>query len=197
MDKKTEILDFIKAMSDVDRLRIIGVLAQRRANKSEIAGRLQLPLRDAVNHLAFLEYVGIVSLKDNLYALESEKLEELARSQFGSERPAYVPAPDLDAKSRKVLVTFLEADGSIRQLPSDRRKMDVILHYLVSAFTPSVDYTEKEVNAILRRFHVDVSGLRRDLIDSGLMARESDGSRYWRPSPPTPLPDAGEGGAKP
>jgi len=28
---------------------------------------------------------------------------------------------------------------------------------------------------------VDVSGLRRDLIDSGLMARESNGSRYWRP----------------
>jgi hypothetical protein len=43
-----------------------------------------------------------------------------------------------------------------------------------------VDYTEKEVNTILRRFHVDVSGLRRDLIDSGLMARASNGSRYWR-----------------
>ena len=42
------------------------------------------------------------------------------------------------------------------------------------------NYTEKEVNTILRRFHLDVVGLRRGLIDSGLMARESNGSRYWR-----------------
>ena len=42
-------------------------------------------------------------------------------------------------------------------------------------------YTEKEVNLILARFHEDTSGLRRNLVDAGLLARERDGSRYWRP----------------
>jgi hypothetical protein len=42
-------------------------------------------------------------------------------------------------------------------------------------------YTEKEVNMILARFHEDTPGLRRDLVDAGLLARERDGSRYWRP----------------
>jgi hypothetical protein len=36
------------------------------------------------------------------------------------------------------------------------------------------------VNQILRRFHEDTSGLRRDLVDANLLARISDGSRYWR-----------------
>jgi hypothetical protein len=57
----------------------------------------------------------------------------------------------------------------------------VLLDYLIQAFTPGVDYTEKEVNLIIRRFNVDVAGLRRDLIDAGLLQRERDGSRYWRP----------------
>jgi hypothetical protein len=79
-----------------------------------------------------------------------------------------------------VLVSCLEPDGTIKRLPSQPSQLKVILNYLVQAFTPNVDYTEKEVNTIIRRFHVDVSGLRRDLVDAGLMDRERDGSRYWR-----------------
>ncbi len=182
MNDSHELLDFVKAMADVDRLRIIGVLAKRRANRSEIAGRLNMPLRDVVDHLAFLEHVGVISLKDNLYELNIDKLENLARTQLREEKPAYIPTPDLDEKSRKVLVSCLNPDGTIENLPPQPGKLRVILDYLVQAFTPGVNYTEKEVNTIIRRFHVDVSGLRRDLVDAGLLDRERDGSRYWRPS---------------
>jgi hypothetical protein len=127
--------------------------------------------------------VGAVRETDGTYALAEEGVEALAKNQFARPREVYVPAPHLDAKARKVLVTFLNADGSIRQIPTQPEKLKVILDYLVAAFTPGVDYTEKEVNTIIRRFNVDTSGLRRDLIDSGLMARESNGSRYWRPQP--------------
>jgi hypothetical protein len=46
-----------------------------------------------------------------------------------------------------------------------------------------VTYTEKEVNLILKRFNADVSGLRRDLVDAGMLKRERDGSKYWREVP--------------
>jgi hypothetical protein len=182
MNDSHEMLDFVKAMADADRLRIIGVLAKRRANQSEIAGRLNMPLRDAVNHLAFLEHVGVISLKDNLYELNTDKVEGLARSQLCEEKEKYIPAPELDEKSRKTLVSYLEPDGTIKRLPSQPSKLKVILDYIVQTFSPGANYTEKEVNTIIRRFHVDVSGLRRDLVDAGLLARERDGSRYWRPS---------------
>jgi hypothetical protein len=180
MRDSNQLLDFVKAMADVDRLRIIGILAMERAGQSEIADRLNMPLRDAVNHLAFLEHVGVVTLKNSLYGLNTAKLENLAREQLREERPEYIPAPDLDEKSRRVLASCLNPDGTIKQLPPQPGKLKVILAYLIQAFTPGLDYTEKEVNIILRRFHVDVSGLRRDLVDAGLLARERDGSRYWR-----------------
>jgi hypothetical protein len=181
MKNSHELLDFVKAMADVDRLRIIGILAKERASQSEIAGHLNMPLRDVVNHLAFLEHVGIVILKTNSYELNTDKLENLARNQLQEEKPEYVPTPDLDKRSRKVLASCLNPDGTIKQLPPQLGKLKVILEYLIQAFTPGLDYTEKEVNTIIRRFHLDVSGLRRDLVDAGLLDRERDGSRYWRP----------------
>ena len=183
MNEENEMLDFVKAMSDTDRLRIIGLLAQSSANRDQIVARLKLPLREVVNHLAFLEHVGAVAQTDSVYELKSRDLEKLARSQLAKERPVYVPSPDVDKKTRKVLVAYLNPDGSIKQLPSQPGKIRVILDYLVQAFTPGADYTEKEVNTILKRFHNDTSGLRRDLIDARLLSRESDGSRYWRTYP--------------
>ena len=181
MKNSHELLDFVKAMADVDRLRIIGILARERSSQSAIVGHLNMPLRDVVNHLAFLEHVGIVKLQDKVYELNTEKLENLARNQFQVEKPEYIPAPELDRKSRKVLASFLNPDGTIKQLPPQPGKLKVILDYLIQAFSPGRDYTEKEVNTIIRRFHLDVSGLRRDLVDAGLLDRERDGSRYWRP----------------
>ena len=58
MNDSHEFLDFVKAMADVDRLRIIGVLARRSAKNAEIAEDLNMPLRDVVDHLVFLEHVG-------------------------------------------------------------------------------------------------------------------------------------------
>lgn len=180
MGTKPEMLDFLKAMSDADRLRIIGLLTQRRASRADIVEKLNLPLRDVVDHLAFLEFVGVLTQKEDMYELNDGKLATLARDNFEKERPVYVPAPELDDKSKKILKAYLNADGSIRQVPNQPAKLQVILNYLAQAFTPDTNYTEKEVNQILRRFHEDTAALRRYLVDSEIMARESDGSRYWR-----------------
>ena len=55
----------------------------------------------------------------------------------------------------------------------------MMLDYLMTAFAAEGIYTEKEVNAIIRNYHEDTAGLRRDLVDAGLLGRERDGSRYW------------------
>jgi hypothetical protein len=180
MNTNPEMLDILKALSDADRLRIVGLLTQRRASRADIVEKLKLPLREVVDHIAFLEQVGVVSKKGEQYELNEKKLATLARDNFADERPSYVPAPDLDSASKKVLKGYLNADGSIRQIPNQPGKLKVVLNYLVQAFALSTNYTEKEVNQILRRFHEDTAGLRRDLVDAKMLSRESDGSRYWR-----------------
>ena len=180
MNTNPEMLDFLKAMSDADRLRIIGLLTQRPASRADIVTKLNLPLRDIVDHLAFLEFVGVLSRKDDIYQLNESKLSTLARDNFAKERPSYVPAPELDNNSKKVLKAYLNTDGSIRQIPNQPAKLKVILNYLIQAFPPDTNYIEKEVNQILRRFHEDTAGLRRDLVNAKMLDRISDGSRYWR-----------------
>jgi len=184
MEDNNEMLDFVKALAHADRLKIVGILAQKPACVAEIAESLSLPTRQVFNHLAFLEHVGLVHKKDELYELNTDGLETLSRRQFEGKRMAYNPDLDLEKDRQKILATFLNADGTIRQVPNSRTlavKFRVVLEYIQAAFEPGMVYTEKEVKTILRRFNEDVSGLRRDLIDVGMLSRERDGSKYWRP----------------
>ncbi len=174
------VLDFVKAVSDADRLRIIGELTRADASPSQLADRLGMPFREAFNHLAMLEFVGVVHQTGDTFSLDQAALEKLSKEQFAGQRANYSADPASDDTTRKVLSAYLNADGSLKQLPAQPSKQRVILEYLLPAFEPGVSYTEKEVNSILRRFHPDTASLRRALVDAGMLSREGDGSRYWK-----------------
>jgi hypothetical protein len=180
MNTQPEILDFVKAMASAERLRVIGALVRGRATQAEIASQLHLPVRDVFNHLAFLVHVCVVTEVDGVYDLNEKAIESLARGQFEGKRPVYTPEENREEDARKVLKAYLNPDGTIKQIPQEGRKLHVILNYVLDAFAFDATYTEKEVNTIIRRFHVDTASLRRAFIDHGLMARESDGTKYWR-----------------
>ena len=180
MNEKPEILAFVKAMASAERLRIVGVLARGRATQSEIAEQLGMPVRDVFNHLSFLAEVGVITETDGVYDLDEKAIESFARGQFEGKRPSYQADQEEPEDVRKVLKSFLNADGSLKQIPPQGNKLLIILNFIVDAFAFDTNYTEKEVNIILRRFHVDTAALRRYLVDNGLLARVSDGTRYWR-----------------
>jgi hypothetical protein len=180
MNEQPEILSFVKAIASADRLRIIGVLVRGRATQAEIAEQLHLPVRDVFDHLAFLAHVGIIHETDGVYDLDEKAIETLARGQFEGKRPTYEIKEEKPEDARKVLKNYLNADGTLKQIPPAKNRLLIILNFVVDAFAFDTNYTEKEVNTILRRFHLDTAALRRYLVDNGLMAREGDGSRYWR-----------------
>jgi hypothetical protein len=189
-DDQPNMLDFVKAMSDPGRLRIIGALSQGPLTAAQVATAVDIPFRKTVNHLAFLEHLGIVLAhvaerkQDDVYELDATTMERLARQQFEGKQPTYVPPPDEAETTRRVLAAHLNPDGSIRQIPNSRShaaKFRIILEYVGAAFETGKTYTEREVNAILAGFNEDTAGLRRDLVNAGMLERERDGSRYWRP----------------
>ncbi len=180
METNPEMLDFVKAMTSAERLRVVGVLARGRATQAEIAEQLHLPVRDVYNHLAFLVHVNVIREEDGVYELDEKAIESFARGQFEGKRPLYEAKEEKQEDVRKVLKSYLNADGTIKQIPQEGKKLLVILNYLLDAFAFDTTYTEKEVNTIIRRFHVDTASLRRAFIDHGMLARESDGSKYWR-----------------
>lgn len=180
MDEEPELLAFVKALASADRLRMIGVLVRGKATQTDIAEQLHLPIRDVFNHLAFLVHVGVLTEQDGFYDLDEKAVEAFARGQFEGKRPAFEATAEQPEDARKVLKTFLNPDGTLKQLPPQGNKLLIVLNFIVDAFAFDTNYTEKEVNTILRRFHLDTAALRRYLVDNGLMARESDGTRYWR-----------------
>ena len=180
MNEQPEILSFVKAMASAERLRIIGVLVRRRATQAEIAEQLGMPVRDVFNHLSFLAHVGVVHETEGVYDLDEKSIESFARGQFEGKRPSYEASQEEPEDVRKVLKNFLNADGSLKQIPLQGNKLLIVLNFIVDAFAYDTNFTEKEVNTILRRFHIDTATLRRYLVDNGLMARERDGTRYWR-----------------
>lgn len=179
MNAKPEMLDFVKAMSNPNRLRIIGLLSQTSLSRTEIASRLDLSPKEALNHLAYLEHVGAILQSGESYTLNDDKLATMARDKLAQEVPSFKIPSDFDDKSRKLLKAFLTRDGGIRLIPP-QPNLQVVLKYLVQFFEFDANYTEKEVNTIIRRFNEDTASLRRELVEAGMLARKSDGSRYWR-----------------
>jgi hypothetical protein len=180
MNEQPDMLSFVKAMASVERLRIIGVLTRGRATQAEIAEQLHLPVRDVYDNLAFLQHVGVIHETDGVYDLDEKAIEAFSRGQFEGKRGSYEASQEEPEDVRKVLKSFLNPDGSLKQIPPQGHKLLIILNFLVDAFAFDTNYTEKEVNTILRRFHIDTAALRRYLVDNGLMDREGDGTRYWR-----------------
>jgi hypothetical protein len=94
--------------------------------------------------------------------------------------PAVSAEVDLEAYDRKVLNTYITPDGKLKDFPVQQKKMEAILRFVVQAFEPGVRYGEKQVNEILSQYNEDTARLRRNLVDTGLMARQGGGGEYWR-----------------
>lgn len=185
MSKETfeALLGFFKVLADATRLRICGLLATREFSVQELATTLELKEPTVSHHLARLKELDLVTMRTegnvHYYELRLDSLRDMARQILSPEQLARTVTEDLDLDryGRKVLDAFVE-DGKLKDIPSQRRKRDVILRWLVESFERGRRYAEAEVNEILLRFHWDSATLRREFIMTRLMARK-DGF-YWR-----------------
>lgn len=184
------LLHFFKALANENRLKIVGLLANRETSVQELAAILDLKEPTVSHHLAKLKELGLVEMRaegnTHLHRLNPEALHTLNRDAFAAERMASL-VDDLmgyEVWECKVLRAFLEGERIV-QLPAQFKKRLVILKWLVSCFEEGVHYTESEVNEIIERHYPDYTSLRRMLIDQGLMERA--GGVYWRV--PWEMPD--------
>lgn len=186
MENSSEmLLAFFKALADANRLKIVGLLAQQDASVEELAALLEISASTVSHHLSRLAGIGLVSARAegyySIYRLETDALAEMAEKLLAKDTfPQAVKDLDREAYDRKVLKDHLNEDGTIKHLPSNRRKLDVILRYLSEHFEFDQVYSEKQINDVIGALHEDISGLRRDLISVGFLARKRDGSAYWR-----------------
>lgn len=179
MEPTEELVRFFKVMSDVNRLKMIGLLASQSYSVEELAALLELNASTVSHHLNRLEEVDLVSARAdgyyNVYSLKTENLEKMAKRLLAKDALPELAA-DIDPESfdKKVIRDFSLPDGRFKTIPAQRKKLDAVLRFLVRLFEPGRDYPEKEVNEIIARYHEDTASLRRELIGSGLMDRQNN-----------------------
>jgi hypothetical protein len=180
-----ELVTFFKALADKNRLKIVGLLAEKPYSVEELAALLGLKPQTISHHLARLSEAELVTSRGEsyytVYQLDRNVLEEKSRSMFSqSELSTVVAEVDADAYDNKVIKDYSRRDGSLKIIPAQRKKLEAILRYVVQAFEMDKRYSEKRVNEILSKYHEDTATLRRELIGYGLMQREGGGGEYWR-----------------
>jgi predicted transcriptional regulator len=180
-----ELVTFFKALADKNRLKIVGLLAEKSYSVEELAELLGLKPPTISHHLAKLAEAGLVKSHAesyyNVYQLDQAALESRTRSMFSQQELSSVASEvDADAYDKKVIKDYARRDGSLKTIPAQRKKLEAILRYVVQAFEAGKRYSEKQVNEILAGYHEDTATLRRELVGYGLMKREGGGGEYWR-----------------
>ena len=175
MDPATALLRFFKSLADESRLKIIGLLAAAEHNVQDLARLLKLKEPTVSHHLAILREAGLVGMRTDgnthWYSLDFETLRSISRMVLTREKLASI-ATDLDAEDweRKVLSNFMDGER-IKDIPTARKKRWAILKWLAGRFDPEAEYSENQLNEIIKRHHWDTATLRRDMIGYRMLTR--------------------------
>lgn len=174
-----QILQFFRTLCDANRLKMAGLLGIQPLTLEQVAAQLKLRPQEAVKHLERLTQSGLVKREGTTYTLDTRALEQIARTALENERQNPSQAAfEGEAEERKVLQAFVRADGRLKELPAQHKKLVIVLRHVANSFEANQHYTEKQVNEHLHRFFDDHASLRRYLVDEKLMQRES--GVYWR-----------------
>ena len=79
------------------------------------------------------------------------------------------------------IARYLDPAGRVVIYPSKASRKRQVLAYLASKLEQEREYSEREINDLLDRYHTfgDWALLRRDLYEAGFVERTPDGAKYW------------------
>ena len=164
-------------LADDDRRRVFAALVLGAATLPEVREATGLPSRRAATALARL-VAGELVLRshegDHVLLGEAFRFAAIAAAP---ERPAPDPTDDVPEDDARILRRHFRG-GRLTHIPTQHSRRLVILDRLAQEFDVGARYSERQVNAILRRFHEDVASLRRFLVDEGFLDRAA--GEYWR-----------------
>jgi hypothetical protein len=73
---------------------------------------------------------------------------------------------------------FFRPDGTLIAIPVKSAKKIAVLRRIAEDLSSGVRYPEKELNAIIAKYHDDTAAIRRHMIEYGILERDTE-SVYW------------------
>ena len=169
-----EKLALLKLLADETRLEILNILLKEDSYVEKIACELSLTPATICYHLKKMEAAGIVNCSRSQFYM----IYSLNREIFN--KPLYelikkdVEIVDAEEKYKKEVLSHFFKYGRLTQIPTQRKKREIVLGEILKQFDPSRIYEEKQVNEIILRYHDDFCTIRREMIAFGMMTRHHE-----------------------
>lgn len=168
MENKLEIL---KLLADETRLGIINALMEEDSYVEKLASTLGLTPATICYHLKKMESAGVVKCSRSqfymIYSLNREIFDKPLYELIKKDEEVV----DTEEKYRKEVISHFFRYGQLTQIPTQRKKREIVLGEILQQFELDRDYDEKEVNQIILKFHQDFCTIRREMIAFGMMSR--------------------------
>lgn len=172
-----EKLQLLKVLADETRLAILNILLREDCYVEKIACELSLTPATICYHLKKLESAGVVNCSRSQFYIIYSLNREIFDKPLYELIKADSPAVDGEEKYENEVLSHFFKYGKLTQIPTQRKKREIVLRKIAQEFKTGQKYTEIEVNEIIHNFHEDHCTIRREMVASGIMTRENE--IYW------------------
>ncbi|MBE6673267.1 MAG: DUF2087 domain-containing protein [Ruminococcaceae bacterium] len=140
----------------------------------KIACELSLTPATICYHLKKMESAGIVNCsRSQFYIIYSLNREIFDKPLYELIKKDEVIV-DTEEKYKKEVISNFFKYGRLTQIPTQRKKREIVLYEILLQFEIGREYDEKEVNEIILRYHDDFCTIRREMIAFGMMTRNHE-----------------------
>ena len=166
-----EKLELLKLIADETRLEILNILLNEDSYVEKIACELSLTPATICYHLKKMESVGIVKCsRSQFYIIYSLNREIFDKPLFELIKKDKIIV-DTEEKYKSEVISNFFKYGKLTQIPTQRKKREIVLAKIAEQFEFDREYVEKEVNEIILKYHDDFCTIRREMIAFGIMVR--------------------------
>ena len=173
-DSVKEKLELLKLLADETRLEILNILLKEDSYVEKIACELSLTPATICYHLKKMESAGVVNCSRSqfyiIYSLNREIFDKPLFELIKKDEEIV----DTEEKYKKEVISHFFKYGRLTQIPTQRKKREIVLAEILEQFSFDREYPEKEVNEIILRYHEDFCTIRREMIAFGMMTRDHE-----------------------
>ena len=177
----TDAAQVLRVLADKRAVKLLGILCDEPLPLHTLARLVGITETQALSSIRTLKEAGLL---EETFAEDGFRWHYQPKPVYAalaalkqSARPVSADGGEWTADEARVLGDFF-VSGRLTTIPAQRKKLLIVLRFLVSKFEPNKTYTEQEVSFLLLEYHEDYATLRRAFIDTKLMARAN--GAYWR-----------------
>lgn len=156
----------LAALADPVRLRLLADIAEagpEGCNIDDLSCK-ELTARELREHVARLAQAGLIESGGLGVVARLDRMHQVSDALGSGEDPE--------------IAAYFDEDGKLSELPRASVTRRGVLNRIARCFDEGRTYSEAEVSALLYRVHYDYNGLRRHMLDFGILERDRRGMQY-------------------